>query len=119
MTRKQKFGIVPLSCCKVARKLGGIKCPICQRSVVNDGTWMDDTGRVRYLPEPYTIEDRPLWRHVQGLQQTATGYGGHLTSRHVVRLPDGSTRRVYIACYSNAGTAYVTFNGLLHVVKEN
>lgn len=69
---------------------------------------------IRYLYEidpGYTLLDRPLWWHLQGLTETASGYGRKLTSSKVVQLSDGRVRRVYITCFSNAGSAWVTVNG--------
>lgn len=48
----------------------------------------------------------PLWFHERGLQETASGYGRKLTTRHMVKY-EGKWRRVYVACFSNAGTAYI------------
>jgi len=60
----------------------------------------------------YTIVDRPLWWHAQGLRQTASGYGAKLTSRCCVKI-DGEKRlrRVYITIFSNAGSAWFNYNG--------
>ena len=41
-----------------------------------------------------------------GLTWTATGYGARIPSRYMVQW-DGRWRRVYVACYGNAGTAYI------------
>jgi hypothetical protein len=53
-------------------------------------------------------KDAPLpWQRL-GLQFTRSGYGGKIPSRLMVKLPGSKRwRRVYIACYSNAGTYYV------------
>lgn len=71
-----------------------------------------------YLPDPYTFEDRPLDWQRAGLQETATGYGSKLTSTRVVRLPDSRTRRVYITCYSNVGTAWIVLGGRKWIVRD-
>ena len=81
-------------------------------------TFATETGAVRYLPEPYTFEDRPLWFHTAGLQETASGYGSKLRTARMVRLPDGRTRRVYLTIYSNSGTAWIELDGLLWVIRE-
>jgi hypothetical protein len=75
------------------------------------------------LPAGPRIEDgtllyRPLPFHIAGLQQTASGYGRKLTSPHVVRLPDGRERRVYVTCFSNAGTAWVVLDGACCIVSD-
>jgi hypothetical protein len=66
---------------------------------------------IQYLKQPYELIDKPLEWQRRGLQQTATGYGSKLTSRRVVRLPDGRERRIYVTCYSNAGSAWITLDG--------
>jgi len=72
-----------------------------------------DYPKIEYLDDltPFELVERPLWWHRQGLSQTATGYGSKLTSARCVKLPDGKLRRVYITCYSNAGSAWITLNG--------
>ena len=68
-------------------------------------------SEIEYLEEPYELIDRPLWWHLKGLSQTASGYGSKLTTSRCVRLPDGRVRRVYAICWSNAASCYVTLNG--------
>lgn len=76
-------------------------------------------GTVEYIAEPYTLVDRPLWWHEQGLQQTSSGYGRKLTSSRCVRFGDGIERRVYITQFSNAGTAWIKANGRAFVVLSS
>jgi hypothetical protein len=66
---------------------------------------------MEYLAEPYEIIDRPLWWHKAGKQQTRSGYGSKLNTGRCVRFPDGTTRRIYVTCYSNAGTAWIVLRG--------
>lgn len=73
--------------------------------------WEHSAGLDRLHDALYVFEDRPLWFHLAGLSQTASGYGRRLVSRRVVRFPDGRTRRVYVTQYSNAGTAWIVLNG--------
>jgi hypothetical protein len=57
-----------------------------------------------------TIEHKraPLWWQKQGLMYSSTGYGRKIPTELMVRLPGNSRwRRVYVCCFSNAGTAYV------------
>lgn len=49
--------------------------------------------------------DEPDWMK-RGLQQTHSGYGNRLMTRYKVRI-GCRWRRVYCACFSNAGTCYV------------
>lgn len=67
---------------------------------------------------PLTFADRPLPWQVAGLQETASGYGRRLTSRRVAILPDGRERRVYVTCYSNAGTAWIRVAGRTVIVSD-
>lgn len=71
------------------------------------------------LNKPFKFIDRPLWFHKQGLSQTASGYGSRLVSPRCI-LIDGEKRprRVYVICYSNAGTAYVRIKGEQFTVNE-
>ena len=39
--------------------------------------------------------------------RSQTGYGAKLPTRFMVQLEDKQWRRIYVACYSNSGTAYV------------
>lgn len=66
---------------------------------------------MEYLEEPYEIVERPLAWQRAGLQQTASGYGSKLTSSRCVVLPDGRVRRIYVTCWSNAGTAWIVLDG--------
>lgn len=70
------------------------------------------------LDEPYEVIDRPLWFHLRGLQQTASGYGRKLTSSRCVVLPDGRTRRVYVTIFSNAGTAWIVLDGKRRIIRD-
>lgn len=54
--------------------------------------------------------DAPLWWHDKGLQQTVTGYGKKLTTRHKVEF-EGKKRRIYCTCFSNSGSLWFTANG--------
>jgi hypothetical protein len=46
----------------------------------------------------------------RGLSYTATGYGRKIPSTWQVKF-EGTWRRVYICCFSNSGTAYITSKG--------
>lgn len=85
-------------------------------------SWITDSGAVRYLDDTfpgYTMVDKPLWWHLRGLSQTASGYGRKLTSSRCVLLPgEKRPRRIYVTCFSNCGTAWVTVKGLEYVVRD-
>lgn len=66
--------------------------------------------KIEYLDDPYELVERPLWWHKQGLQQTSSGYGSKLISSCCVKLANGKLRRIYITCYSNAGSAWIVVN---------
>ena len=55
---------------------------------------------------PVEIRVSSLWWHDRGLSFTASGYGGRIPSPYMVRWK-GRWRRVYVAQYSNVGTAYI------------
>ena len=50
--------------------------------------------------------------------RTASGYGGKLPTRHMIRYAD-RWRRVYVMIYSNSGTAYVIVNGSVKVLDTD
>ena len=54
---------------------------------------------------------KPLWYHVKGLNQTASGYGSKLVTPWEVECTDGRWRRVYCMIWSNSGTCYIIHNG--------
>ena len=51
-----------------------------------------------------------LPHHKHGLTWAACGYGARIPSAYMVRWA-GRWRRVYIACYGNAGSAYIGPSG--------
>ncbi|KAE8546183.1 hypothetical protein [Marinobacter nauticus] len=55
-------------------------------------------------------KEKPLPHHKAGLQYTATGYGSKIPTRYMIRF-ENRWRRVYVACFSNVGTAYVFIDG--------
>jgi hypothetical protein len=77
-------------------------------------TYIDEVGDPND-GEPITLEDHPLWWHLQGLQQTASGYGQRLTTRYKVRH-NGRLYRVYATCFSNAASHWIIAGGVkLHI----
>ena len=67
----------------------------------------DSQGRLVYLPilaKKFAIAPR------SGMTQS--GYGNNLPSSTMVQTESGGVwRRVYFACFSNAGSAYVRVKG--------
>jgi hypothetical protein len=55
--------------------------------------------------------DAPLCWHLEGLRQTASGYGYKLTTRKKY-MYKGRAYRVYVSQFSNAGTAYILVRGV-------
>jgi len=54
--------------------------------------------------------DNPTWWQLKGLSETATGYGGKLTTSRMLWF-QGRLHRIYCMLYSNSGTAYILTNG--------
>jgi len=67
--------------------------------------------------EDYETRYRPLEWQKRGLQQTASGYGSKLTSTREIKY-EGRWRRIYVCCYSNAGTAYIVKGKDWIVIRE-
>jgi hypothetical protein len=65
----------------------------------------------RHIDAPAeTLEHSPLPWMARGLSETASGYGGHLTTTYKIHYC-GRLYRVYCMCYSNSGTCYITVKG--------
>ncbi len=56
------------------------------------------------------LVDAPLWWHLRGLSQTASGYGRKLTTPHKINF-NGKLYRIYCTCFSNAGSCWFTVKG--------
>lgn len=56
------------------------------------------------------VKKSPLAMHLQGLSQTASGYGKKITTQWMLKY-QGRWRRVYCCCFSNSGTNYVRVDG--------
>jgi len=65
-----------------------------------------DGSRDSFATISVDLTDAPLWWHLKGLSQTATGYGTRLTTPYKVKF-NGRWRRVYCIQFSNAGTLYI------------
>lgn len=76
---------------------------------MSDSVEYCDNGRVVYAP---------LWWHKQGLTQTATGYGGKLTTPYKTEY-GGRLYRVYVMCWSNVGTSYIIRKGERLVLRND
>lgn len=57
-----------------------------------------------YADRSDMLYDPPEWMK-SGLQETATGYGSRLNSGYKISF-NGKLYRVYVTCYSNAGTCW-------------
>lgn len=60
---------------------------------------------------PKDLHSAPLWRHRQGLQKTASGYGGKIESSHKLSF-NGRLYRIYHTCYGNASSAWIKAKGV-------
>lgn len=65
-----------------------------------------DGSRDSFATVSVDLTDAPLWWHLKGLSQTATGYGTRLTTPYKVKF-NGRWRRVYCFQFSNVGTLYI------------
>jgi len=54
--------------------------------------------------------DSPLWWHIQGLSQTASGYGTKLVNRYKINF-NNKNYRLYTTGFSNSGKTYFTVHG--------
>jgi len=73
----------------------------------------------RYKETPSHLIDAPLWWHLEGRSQTATGYGRKLTTPYKVEH-NGRLYRVYCVCFSNSGTLYILPGGVpLYLADSN
>ena len=52
----------------------------------------------------------PLPWQQHGLQETATGYGGKLTSSFKIMF-ENKLRRLYVSCYGNSGSTWFMTKG--------
>jgi hypothetical protein len=68
------------------------------------------TRQVQIEGQSLSATYRPLWWHEKGLSYTASGYGGKIPTPWVVRV-GSKTHRIYVAQYSNLGTAYIQRGG--------
>lgn len=68
------------------------------------------------LKENNLVIEAPLWYHKQNLTQTSTGYGSKLTTTHKVKF-NNRLYRIYVAQFSNAGTAYILVNKELIIIS--
>ena len=62
--------------------------------------------RDQYQVRAVEVIEKPLWWQDRGLSYTATGYGKKIPTRYMVRV-NNKLRRVYMAVFSNVGTAYI------------
>jgi hypothetical protein len=67
---------------------------------------------------PAVIVRELPWQKM-GLSYTATGYGGKIPTRYMVRTVDQKWRRVYCAIFSNNGTTYVMHGKQKTIVEVN
>ena len=71
---------------------------------ISTGNFRDE---LKYAP--------PDWMK-RGLQETATGYGKRLNSGYMIHF-NGKRYRVYVTCFSNAGTAWFKAGGRRIIVS--
>ena len=76
-------------------------------STTFDGWIQADTSDLVYDP--------PEWM-ARGLQENASGYGRRLNSGRKIHF-NGRLYRIYVTCFSNAGTAWFTAKGKRYSVS--
>jgi len=54
--------------------------------------------------------DAPLWHHLRGLSQSASGYGAKLVNSCKICF-EGRFYRVYVTCYSNSSSSWFKVRG--------
>ena len=85
--------------------------------LIPNPTTQDNTmTTLNYIDPPQPLTYAPLWWHDQGLTQTATGYGGKLTTPYKA-MHNGRLYRVYCMCYSNSGTNYIISKGQRLIIR--
>ena len=67
---------------------------------------------------PFECKDSPLWHHLAGISETASGYGIKLTTPYMVKIRN-RWRRVYCCQISNAGTLYIGKPGQWEYIVES
>ena len=68
-------------------------------------------GRPDYIaPAAEDVKSAPMPHHRAGLTWTASGYGARIPSTRMVRVGK-RWHRVYVAQWSNCGTAYIVRQG--------
>ena len=65
---------------------------------------MDAIKYIKY--DKKDLINQPLPWQIQGLQQTASGYGSKLTTSRMLRIGK-RLYRIYAICYGNAASAYI------------
>ena len=74
---------------------------------------------IEYVPEGFEAKINELPWQRRGLTWTATGYGRKIPSTRMIRLQGEKIwRRVYVVCYSNAGTSYVVIQGKPRYIRD-
>lgn len=56
------------------------------------------------------LVDAPMWWHKRYLSETASGYGRRLNSGLKIHF-NGRLYRIYVTCFSNAGTSWFKCKG--------
>jgi hypothetical protein len=82
---------------------------------------LEYTAHVNYVRDghliyPVHMHEKPLEWQKMGLQYTATGYGAKIPTSKIVYLRNRA-HRVYVTQYSNAGTAWIVFDGKRVIVQ--
>ena len=83
-----------------------------------DELYKIENNGLKYAIKPdgtkYYEEDlikKPLWYHLRGLMQTASGYGRAIKTEYVLKH-NNRIKRVYCSIFSNSGILYIKSNGV-------
>lgn len=75
-----------------------------------------DILRDHIYAEHSELVNAPMWWHTAGKTETRTGYGKRLNSGLKINF-NGRLYRIYVTCFSNAGTAWFVSKGRKIVVS--
>lgn len=73
-------------------------------------------GHLGIFCDKEDLVSSPLEWQKMGLQETATGYGGKLTTTYKIHY-DGKLYRLYCTCYSNNGSVWFIARGQMIFVN--
>ena len=70
-----------------------------------------DVVNGRIFADGADLIEAPMWWHLRGLTQTATGYGRKLNTGRKINF-NGRAYRLYATCFSNNASVWFTVRGV-------